>query len=380
MKTDYDVIVVGAGPAGCSFVMALENSGLKIALVDKSTFPRDKVCGDAIPGRAGKVLESISAEHATALQKFEKKTTIWRARAVGPDFNSFDISFARNGYAATRFEFDHFLLELARRNLDCDFLLGEKVEKVSQAKSGVEAKLSTGGELKAKLIIGCDGTHSVVNKQMAGTAVDKNHHCGAVRAYYENVEGLESDLLEFYLLKDFLPGYFWIFPLHDGSCNVGFGMLTKEIARRNVKLMEVIPTIIANTPSIKNRFKNAKLKGSIKGFGLPLGSRKVKLAGTRFMLCGDAASLIEPATGEGIGCAMLSGTLAAQQTLSCFEHDDFSEKFMLKYEENVYAELWKELRTKYWIQKLFGNRPGLLAFFIRQAKLNPVVRKLIKLL
>ena len=379
MDTDFDIVIVGAGPAGSTFVMALEGSGLKIAMVDKSFFPRDKVCGDAIPGKAGKVLESISPFHSESLENFKKKTTIWRARAVAPDFSSFDITFTRNGYAATRMDFDNHLLELAKRNSDCTLLLGEKVERVIANDESAMVEFSDGAVVRTRLVVGCDGAHSIVNKELAKTTMNKNHHCGAVRAYYQNVEGLESDLLEFYLLKDFLPGYFWIFPLHDGSCNVGFGMLSKDVSNREIRLMEVIPKIIQNT-QLNERFEYAEITGPIKGFGLPMGSRKVPLSGNRFMLCGDAGSLIEPATGEGIGTAMLSAKIAADHAKQCFVQDDFSQAKMAEYDERVYGELWKELRTKYWIQKLLSNRPGLITFFIKQAGYNPLVRRLIQLL
>ncbi len=376
---DFDVIVVGAGPAGSTFVTALENSGLKIALIDKSTFPRDKVCGDAIPGRAGKVLKSISARYFSELQKFDQKTTIWRARAVGSDWSQCDIHFTKNGYAATRMEFDNLLYGFASNNKNCQFFQGQAVKNVQSGNQRVNVTFADGQGITAKLIIGCDGAHSVVSKSLTNTSVDKKHHCGAVRGYYQNVKGLEDDLLEFYLLDKFLPGYFWIFPLPNNRCNVGFGMLSTEVAKRQFNLKQAIPDILSSTP-LAQRFEGAELISPIQGFGLPMGSRKVPLSGCRFMLCGDAASLIEPATGEGIGSAMLSAKLAAEQTIQCFEKDDFSSEFLMDYDSSVYNQLWTELRTKYWIQKLLGNRPGWINFFIRQANTNPVVKKLIKIL
>ena len=114
---------------------------------------------------------------------------------------------------------------------------------------------------------------------------------------------------------------------------------------------------IEENPYIKDRFKNAKLIDNIKGWGLPLGSIRRKISGERFLLTGDAASLIDPFTGEGIGNAMLSGKFAAQTVKDAIDANDFSESFLSRYDEAVFQRLWDELKLSYKIQRLeFADR------------------------
>ena len=111
--------------------------------------------------------------------------------------------------------------------------------------------------------------------------------------------------------------------------------------------------IIENNPSIKSRFLNAELQGRIEGYGLPLGSTKKIISGAHFMLAGDAASLIDPTTGEGIGQSMISGRFAGWQAIKCFEENNFSADFMKQYDKKLYKKLWRDARLSYWLQRFF---------------------------
>ena len=95
--------------------------------------------------------------------------------------------------------------------------------------------------------------------------------------------------------------------MNDGKANVGIGMLSSHISQKKINLKVVLQKLIETHPQLKDRFINAKALESIKGFGLPLGSKKRRLSGDRYVLTGDAASLIDPFSGEGIGNAIRSG-------------------------------------------------------------------------
>jgi flavin-dependent dehydrogenase len=237
--------------------------------------------------------------------------------------------------------------------------------------------MSTGeGEaFRAKIVVGCDGAHSVVARALTETKVDREHYCGAVRTYYKNVGDVPGNLLEVYLEQDHLPGYFWVFPLPDGYANVGFGMLSKTISARSVSLKKSLDAIIAATPELRDRFANAERVGPVVGFGLPLGSRKVPASGRRFLLTGDAASLIDPVTGDGIGTAMLSAQLAAEQIASCFQADDFSAVFMCQYDARLDVKVRDEFQRKYTWQRLISERAWLVNLIIGQVARNGLVRR-----
>src|SRR5207342_3032720 len=134
-----------------------------------------------------------------------------------------------------------------------------------------------------------DGDRSVIAKKYGGKTVEPDHYCGGIRAYYKNVSGMhKQNFIELHFLKELLPGYFWIFPLADGSANVGAGMLSKSLSKKKVNLRDAMLKVIAENPTIKDRFKDATLEGKILGWGLPLGSKKRKVSGNNFMLTGDA--------------------------------------------------------------------------------------------
>ncbi len=374
----FDLIIVGAGPTGSTLTALLKDAGLSIAVIDKSTFPRDKVCGDAIPGRAVRILENISPETKLRFAQFQQKRLSKGGTAISPQGHSFSLYFKTRGYISRREDFDYFLYQEAQLNRQATFFTGAKVQDVSVDKDGVVVGLKgQSATLTAKLIIGCDGANSIVARQLTQRGVDPNHHCGAVRAYYKNVALADDYMMEFHFLKGYLPGYFWVFPLENGWYNVGFGMLSKDIAKNKINLRQSLLEIIEQEPRFKAAFANATPMGEIQGFGLPLGSKKRPLSGTRFLLCGDAASLIDPATGEGIGNALLSAQIAAGYCRKCIAEHRFDAGFLQAYDQQIYAKLWRELNGKYQIQRLFKDRSWLLDWSIRLAASNPILRKVI---
>lgn len=372
----FDVIISGAGPAGTACALTLKESGLKVAVFEKHSFPRDKVCGDAVPTMARKVLQSLSPAYLEALENFPEKMKVKGCRVVAPNLEYCDIFFKLGGYTSARLDFDNFMYELAEKNSNAKFFLQEAVTELIKGSDFMEIYTTRNRSFRAKLVIGCDGAHSVINKKLTNTKMHPMHHSGAVRAYYKNIAGAEPGMMEIHFLKDFLPGYFWIFPLNNQMANVGFGVLTQTASDKKMNLRTSLEEIVNNTPVLKDRFKNATRIGEITGFGLPLGSRKITVSGNRFMLTGDAASLIDPATGEGIGNAMLSGKLAALKAIECFKTGNFSASFLKSYDEAIYGKLWKDLRNKYYIQRIINNRQWMVNFFIYLANNNSLFRKM----
>ena len=135
--------------------------------------------------------------------------------------------------------------------------------------------------------------------------------------------------------------------------------------------------IIETDPAIGPRFSGASMKGDIKGYYLPLFTRKRKISGERFMLCGDAASLVNPATGAGIGQAMQSGRYAGWQAVKCFEKNDFSEGFMRSYDRTLHEKIWKENRKYLFILRHILCNEGRLNLTLGLAANSSVVSRLI---
>ncbi len=371
----FDVVICGAGPAGSTCALALGNSGLRVALVDKSNFPRDKICGDAVAAYVPKVLSTINPKYADALRKFTDKQEVNSVRIVAPNQNKIDIKFSENGFISTRLNFDNFLFEQASQLPQMKVFLDTPITNVEIHEHVVTVSAGENLRFESQLVIGCDGAQSIVNKKLTNTKIDLKHYSGAVRAYFKNVGGIDPHTFEFHFLQDILPGYFWIFPLPDNNANVGLGMLSQAISDRRINLRSEMVRLIETVPYLAERFAHAERLSDIKGYGLPLGSQKVTLSGERFMLCGDAASLIDPATGEGIGQAMISGRYAGWQAIECFKKNDFTGSFLKHYDTMVYDKLWKDHSKRYRLQRIINNSPWVINAAVNLAKGNKFFHK-----
>ncbi|UOQ78188.1 FAD-dependent oxidoreductase [Hymenobacter sp. 5516J-16] len=185
----YDVLIVGAGPAGAACALALAGSGLRVALVDKARFPRDKVCGDAIPGPTLKALARLKPEYAQELRNLTQahRTDVRTSRLLSPAGAEVSVEWRAPAFNSPRLHFDEALLTLVRRHTTTTLLEGDAVKKVWQTDELVMAQLADQTELRARLIIGCDGAHSVVGRSLLPQPLNRARHCAAVRAYYRGV-------------------------------------------------------------------------------------------------------------------------------------------------------------------------------------------------
>ncbi|MBK5278781.1 MAG: geranylgeranyl reductase family protein [Bacteroidia bacterium] len=374
----FDVIICGGGPAGSTCALALADSGLKVAVIEKQKFPRDKVCGDAIAAYVHKVLNTINPKFKDALSEFKEKVMVDTCRIVAPNANAFDITFSQSGFISTRVSWDNFLYELASVQNNITYFLNHAVTEVIIDSTKCETIVQTEHtSFKGKIVIGCDGAHSIINKKIVGTKPDLNHYSGAVRAYYKNVTGIPDRTFELHFIKGLSPGYFWIFPLKDNLANVGLGALSASISKQKLNLRKIFEDAIHNVSYLKERFKDAEQIGQLEGFGLPLGSRKVVMSGDNFMLCGDAASLIDPLSGEGIGQAMVSGRYAGWQAKKCFDQNNFTGTFMKQYDKLVYDKFWARHRKNYLIQQMIGKREWLLNGVVNLTSRNRFIKDLL---
>jgi geranylgeranyl reductase family protein len=367
----YDVAIVGAGPAGTACALALRGSGLRVALLDKATFPRDKVCGDAVPGHAFKALRQLDPAYVAALWQLEPRDDVHRSRLVAPNGGSFYMHWKLPAFNSPRLDFDAALLALVRQHTATEVLENAALKTIEITTDYAQLGLASGQEIRASVVIGCDGANSVVGRRLLPEPrLARAYHSAGVRAYFENVAEAESGTTEFFFSRSHLAGYLWLFPVGAGRYNVGLGMLSELVSKHKIDLKKLLLESLATHPGLASRFAQARQLGPIQGFGLPMGGgRQRPASGARFLLCGDAASLIDPLQGHGIDLAIRSGILAAGQVRACFEQQNFSAEFMGRYDAELQRQLGPQLAHSFRLQRLLGTRPWLMNLGTRLAQL-----------
>ncbi|PCJ63760.1 MAG: geranylgeranyl reductase [Bacteroidetes bacterium] len=383
-QLETEVVIIGAGPAGCGASLYLSQFNIPHVVLEKETYPRDKVCGDALSGKVINQLKKLNPDWLDELKLEEKAfTPSWGVLFSAPDGNEIRIPFKHKpseadhspGFVTKRLDYDYWLFKKLDKKT-ATVLEGQEVKDVVIDNFGVTIT-SSNYEVKAKLLISAEGTRATVAKKYCNYKMEHQHHCAGLRAYYDGVTGLDQEgFIELHFVKESLPGYFWVFPLPNGQANVGIGMLSKYVSKDKVNLKQVMLDVL-ESPKFKERFKNAKLQNRIQGWGLPLGSKKNRpISGNRFMLAGDSASLIDPFTGEGIGNAMFSGKWAAEQARDSLTANDFSANALHQYDKTVYKKIGGELRVSTIMQKLI-KYPWLFNWMIRKIKRNDELRETI---
>ncbi|MBI3587781.1 NAD(P)/FAD-dependent oxidoreductase [Candidatus Micrarchaeota archaeon] len=391
MAGDFDAIIVGGGPGGSSCAAFLSQMGRKVLLLDKANFPRDKTCGDGISGKSLRALKELGVTDRIERAPHGKITGVTFS---SPDGTVIDIPLSKStesnpekieyGYCARREVFDAILFEnakkLATRTLE-GFTVTDLVwegEGTGARVVGVKGTAKTGGEMefRGNVVVGADGANSVVAAKVGVKETDAAHLCSAIRCYYNGVAGMKGNI-ELHFFNELLPGYFWIFPLENGMANIGAGMIMRDMQRKKISLKDAMFRAIESNPLVKERFKDAKMvPNTLKGWNLPFGSKHWKAHGNGWVLIGDAASLVDPFTGEGIGNALVSGKLAASAINEACSRNDFTESQLSGYEKVMRAEFDPELQTSYKLQKR-GTNKFLLNLFMHKAASNAEFRDMI---
>ncbi|MBC7553148.1 MAG: NAD(P)/FAD-dependent oxidoreductase [Taibaiella sp.] len=356
----FDVVIIGAGPGGSTCALALRNAGLKVAIIDKAVFPRDKVCGELMHRKTVATLTRLVPEFESEFKAFAG-TLIMKHTKVHYKKTVINFDWETESYTCPRLKLDDFLLSVVKKYSDTEIYTDTTPGKITVDEAGVTVTLKNDETIfQAKLIIGADGAQSTVAKQLAQKVMDKKHYLGAVRAYYKNVKDIKNDVSEVFFNSRYNLNYLWVFPVDGNLVNVGFGLLSNDISGKKINLKEAFYDYFKISPELADKFKDAEQVGPLEGFGVPLGSSVGITSGNSFMLLGDAASLSNPLSGTGMGNAILSGMLAGQHAAKCFAANNFSEEFMKEYDNTLQKEIINDLMASYKAQRILSKMPYML--------------------
>ena len=372
-KIKTNICIIGAGPAGTTTSLFLSKFKIPHVIVDAETFPRDKICGDGLDLKVLRVLNNL--EPGLVEREILNDVNIIKTKGVVINISKKKkaiISYTpKKGEAdlpyfcfSKRAYFDNYLVSKLNPAY-ATFLQATKVESIEGHGNERIVTASNGSqkfEIVTKLMVGADGDHSVVLRSLGKRGIDREHYSGGLRQYWKGISDLvPNNYLELYLPK-FLPfAYFWIFPLPNGEANVGCGLISSIVVKNKVNLKDLMHQIITTDPVMKERFKDAVPLEKAKGWGLPLASLRRKASGPGWLLTGDAASLINPTTGEGIGPAMLSGYTAAHFIRRAEQTNNFSEETFKNYDREIYKRLEKSIQANGILRK---TSPAIYNFFI----------------
>jgi geranylgeranyl reductase family protein len=379
-----DVIVVGAGPAGSTTAYYLAQAGLDVLLLEKATFPRDKVCGDGLTPRAVKQLVAMGIDIDAPGWIRNKGLRIYgggvKIELPWPEL----ASFPDYGLVRARTDLDQIIAERAAkagaRLLQGTTVTGPILHDRTGRIVGVTAR-PAGGEqqvYRARLVIAADGNSSRLSVAMGLRKRDDRPIGVAVRGYYTSPRH-DDDWLESWLdLWDGdrqLPGYGWIFGMGDGTSNIGLGLLNTSGAFGNTDYRALMKRWLAGMPP-EWGFTEDNRVGPIRGAALPMAFNRTPAYTDGLLLVGDAAGMVNPFNGEGIAYAMESGEIAARLVTQALAWPDAAgtERVLHGYPRvlaDAYGGYYALGRT---FVKAIG-RPDLMRFATRHAMSRPALMR-----
>jgi menaquinone-9 beta-reductase len=285
----YDVLIVGAGPAGCAAALAARHRGATVLLLDRDAFPRDKPCGDGIAPHALEVLRALGVTGLT-----DGYHAVPTFGLVGPGGDRVVRPFRTAVHTVPRAVFDHRLLQAAVAS-------GATFQQRQVRQIGADDGRVEVDGFAARVVIGADGANSTVRRQLGFPVNPPGFVALAMRGYAPMAAGAPHEHRILMSIQDW-PAYAWSFPIGDGRRNIGYGQLLRG---RPISRAYLLDRLSSSLPDV-----DLDQATDLRAHHLPLSTHRPPAGRGRLLLAGDALSLINPFTGEGIFYAVLSGALA----------------------------------------------------------------------
>jgi geranylgeranyl reductase family protein len=338
----FDVIVVGGGPAGATMAWALARRGVRVAVVERARFPREKVCGDYVEPGGLRILKAMGCLDAlpdpspiTATRVFFGPSEVF---AGDIPYYEGEHGAPPHGRIVPRHVLDTQLLEQAAQasaivRQDC------AAESLAREDGLVRLKVRQGErihELAAPMVAGADGTESIVARSFTERRADRRYMGLSQRAYVEDVNTAVGEATVWFD-DDLYPGYGWLFPMPDGRANVGVGILAETCQRQDLSVPNAFALFLRKLKlrhpgCAAMRLASRPLGGAVKTYG---GIDRNHFDGG--LLIGDAGSFVDPMTGEGITQGMESALIGASTVMDALDAGRFDAGFLGRFERDFRA-------------------------------------------
>ncbi|XTZ17140.1 geranylgeranyl reductase family protein [Micromonospora echinospora] len=391
VEHDADVIVVGAGPGGSATAYHLARHGARVLLLEKTEFPREKVCGDGLTPRAVRQLIRMGVDTSPEAGWLQNRGLRVIGGGLRLELDWPDLaSFPNYGLVRTRLDFDDLL---ARRAVAAGAelrtgvnVMGPVLDPTGRV-TGVEAEVGPDkvpATFHAPLVVAADGVSGRFPLAL-GLAKREDRPIGvAVRRYYRCPAKHDDNYLESWLeLRSkgsdaLLPGYGWIFGLGDGRVNVGLGVLNSSSAFGKTNYRRLLTDWLANTPADWGMTDEANAEGPILGAALPMGFNRVPHYTRGVLLVGDSGGMVNPFNGEGIAYAMESGELAAEIAVQALARPAGAERerALTAYPTELKARFGGYYRLGGIFVKLIG-RPEIMRIATKHGMPHPMLMRFV---
>jgi geranylgeranyl reductase family protein len=302
-----DIVIVGAGPAGCAAGIAALRAGARVTVIEQARLPNHKVCGDAISNRAAAIVNDLCSRPDAVLAL--PHTEVSGAVAIFPDGTRIGRAYGREpGYIVPRNRLDAALRD-ALRGAGGELIDGVRVRSLIRDDRGrVRGVTADERRWPAEAVIACDGFASVASRSLGREIRRGAHLAFGITCYFSDLDaGPEPGSGEHYFEPDLSRGYCWVFPAVEGLANVGVYQRADELKRSGARLADLLDRFVARHVA---RFAGGRRFGPARVWSLPLAAAPLDFACPGLLLAGDAAYAIDPFTGEGIWQALHTGSLA----------------------------------------------------------------------
>jgi geranylgeranyl reductase family protein len=374
----FDIAVVGAGPAGSVLAYAAARRGLSVALIDRQAFPRDKPCGDGIGPAAVRRLNEVGLGGIFTSDDVPTGTV----RIIGPDDVELRATITDmgsdpvEGYVIPRADFDNRLFDQAIKAGATDFTGMKVVGTTMDADTRTVELRAPGGEpqqIRARLLAGADGANSVVRRALGVPASTARQAGLAVRAYARTSDfdpsGSQGPRMLFSFSRDLLPSYAWLFPTGRGIVNIGVGGPLAEIRRTHQELRQ---TLARFADQVRAEGITLGEPYDLRGHHLPHFGGLPQLAHPRAVLIGDAASMINPFSGEGISYGITAAARLAVALPADLSDPRALQAALADFERGFHRAYNGHMRSTLLLHRLMA-RPFWARLFISAAARDQVV-------